>query len=227
MARRLRGGPRRQRGIALFIGLLFLIVLSLVAVVAMRGTLVEMHMVNNMAAQQRAFQISETLRSVPVQLFDQHVFNRGWPKELGGSLSNNDFTYSLPSSMLSAVKGGLQQNCSSQLDDFYGGLEPACNSMPAENRYDPSTWHPDVILKVCTVSSSTCVADNVATIYIVPDGTVLSEGAGSAQAAGYRGVGSGAATGGGSLYFEIMSVGEAPGEGRAVTMAQYRQAIRN
>lgn len=30
--------PSRQRGVALFVGLVFLVVLSLVAVIAMRGT---------------------------------------------------------------------------------------------------------------------------------------------------------------------------------------------
>lgn len=218
----------RQQGVALFVGLIFLVVLSLLAVIAMRGTLMEMHMATNVARHEQAFETSETLRAVPVSLFDMNVFNRGWPVELGGTLPNDDFPYQLKSTMVTAVKNGLQTDCASNsLDFFYSGLQPACGTLPLESRYDPATWHPDIILSVCDITSPSCAQNVTATVSIVPDGTVLEEGSGSAQAAGYRGVGGGAAGGGASGYFEIMSVGTVPGNGRAVTMAQYKQAIRN
>ncbi len=219
--------PVRQRGVALFVGLIFLVVLSLVAVVAMRGTLMEMHMATNVARHEQAFEASETLRGVPISVFDEHVFNRGWPKELGGSLPNDDFAYTLKPSMVTALKSGLQDACDGNIDLFYSSLQPACDGMPAESRYDPSTWHPDVLLTICDVASSGCAANVMAKVAIVPDGTVLEEGSGSAQAAGYRGIGGGAAGGGGSIYFEVMSTATVPGNGRAVTMSQFRQAIRN
>lgn len=217
----------RQRGIALFVGLVFLVVLSLVAVIAMRGTLMEMRLVTNVARHQQAFETSETLRAVPIALFDEHVFQRGWPEQLGGSLPDDDFDFKLTTDMLAVVKAGLQKNCAGTVDLFYGNLEPTCGSLPAESRYDTSTWHPDAVLSMCDVTSSSCSRDVTATVSIVPDGTVLAEGSGGAQAAGYRGLGGGAAAGGGSMYFEVMSVGTVPGDGRAVTMAQYRQSIRN
>lgn len=217
----------RQRGVALFVGLVFLVVLSLVAVIAMRGTLMEMRLVTNVASHERAFEVSETLRAVPIAVFDEHVFQRGWPKELGGELPNADFAMSITPSMKTILKTGLQQDCSGSLDVFYGNLRPACDPYPAENRYNTSTWRPDAILSMCDVTSSSCSRNVSASIYIIPDGTVLAEGSGSAQAAGYRGIGGGAAGGGGSMFFEVMSVGTVPAGGRAVTMAQYRQAIRN
>jgi hypothetical protein len=217
----------RQRGIALFVGLVFLVVLSLVAVIAMRGTLMEMRLVTNVARHQQAFETSETLRAVPVSLFDEHVFQRGWPESLGGSLPNADFDFGLTDDMLKVVKNGLQKDCDGNIDVFYGNLEDTCGSYPAEDRYDTSTWHPDAILSMCDVTSSGCTRSVSATVSIIPDGTVLAEGSGGAQAAGYRGLGGGAAAGGGSMYFELMSVGTVPGDGRAVTMAQYRQSIRN
>jgi PilX N-terminal len=217
----------RQRGIALFVGLVFLVMLSLVAVIAMRGTLMEMRLVTNVARHEQAFETSETLRAVPVSVFDEHVFQRGWPEQLGGTLPNDDFDFKLANKMLTSFKDGLQKNCAGDVDLFYGNLEPTCGSLAAENRYDTSTWHPDVVLSMCDVTSSSCSRDVSATVSIVPDGTVLAEGSGGAQAAGYRGIGGGAAAGGGSMYFEVMSVGIVPGDGRAVTMAQYRQSIRN
>ncbi|MBP1472871.1 hypothetical protein J7I44_01060 [Frateuria sp. MAH-13] len=217
----------RQRGIALFVGLVFLVVLSLVAVIAMRGTLMEMRLVTNVANHQRAFETSETLRSVPIAMFDEHVFQRGWPEDLGGTLPNDDFDFSLTDDMLAVVKDGLQKDCDGVVDLFYANLQPTCGTLPEEKRYDSSTWHPDAILSMCDVTSSNCSRNVSATISIIPDGTVLAEGSGGAQAAGYRGIGGGAAAGGGSMYFEVMSVGTVPGDGRAVTMAQYRQSIRN
>ena len=217
----------RQRGIALFVGLVFLVVLSLVAVIAMRGTLMEMRLVTNVARHQQAFEASETLRSVPISVFDEHVFQRGWPEQLGGTLPDDDFDFQLANQMLTVFKNGLQKNCAGDVDLFYGNLEPGCGGLDAENRYDTNTWHPDAILAMCDVTSTGCSRDITATVSIVPDGTVLAEGSGGAQAAGYRGIGGGAAAGGGSMYFEVMSVGTVPGDGRAVTMAQYRQSIRN
>lgn len=187
----------------------------------------EMRLVTNVANHERAFEVSETLRAVPISVFDEHVFQRGWPKELGGELPNDDFDMSLTADMKTVLKAGLQKDCSDSLDVFYGNLQPACSPYAAENRYDTSTWHPDAVLSMCDVTSSSCSRKVTATIYIIPDGTVLAEGAGSAQAAGYRGIGGGAAGGGGSMFFEVMSVGTVPAGGRAVTMAQYRQAIRN
>lgn len=219
--------PSRQRGIALFVGLIFLVVLSLLAAIAMRGTLMEMRMATNVAKHEQAFETSETLRAVPISVFDEHVFNRGWPSELGGSLPDDDFGYKLKPDMITAFSDGLKDACDGSLDLFYSSLQPACDGMPAESRYDSSTWHPDVVLAICDVSSSNCAENVVAKIAIIPDGTVLEEGSGSAQAAGYRGIGGGAAGGGGSIYFEVMSTATVPGNGRAVTMSQFRQAIRN
>ena len=76
----------RQRGVALFVGLVFLVVLSLVAITAMKGTLIEMRMGTSTARHEQAFETSETLRGVPVSLFDEHVFERGWPSVLGGKI---------------------------------------------------------------------------------------------------------------------------------------------
>lgn len=217
----------RQRGVALFVGLVFLVVLSLVAVIAMRGTLMEMHLVNNVASHEQAFETSEALRSIPVSMFDEHTFQRGWPAELGGTLPDSDFSFNLTASMIAVVKKGLQKDCSGTLDTFYGNLEPACGTLAAESLYDTSTWHPDVILTMCDVASSGCSSNVSDTVSIVPDGTVLAAGSGGAQAAGYRGIGGGAAGDGASKFFEIMSVATVPGNGRAVTMTQYRQSIRN
>jgi len=229
MNMRIHSARRAQRGIALFIGLIFLLVLSIVAVMAMKGTLVEMRMVTNSARHEAAFEASEALRAVPIALFDEHVFARGWPSSFNGDVPDSEFTYSsdIPAGMLTKVKSALQNDCSGKASLFYGTLQPACGDLPKETLYDANTWHPDMVIAICDTSSESCSADVDAKVAVVPDGTVMKDGAGGAQAAGYRGLGVGAAAGGAEMYFEVKSVATAPGNGAATTHTQYQQTIRN
>ncbi|TBR39755.1 MULTISPECIES: PilX N-terminal domain-containing pilus assembly protein [Dyella] len=222
-----------QQGIALFVGLVFLVVLSLVAVVAMRGTLLELRMVNNVAAHERAFEVSESLRGIPVAMFDDHTFNRGWPTALmGGNVADTGFgtfphcsgTKAVGSKGLSCdmLDGTTVRSDDSGLVNLY---EIAFKD--GEHPYDPATWTTsteDLTVEVC--NSGECTSGGKAQIWIRPDGSALSAGNGAAQAAGYRGEGSGSATGGGSMYFQILSRGSANGM-TATTLAQYRQRISN
>ncbi|MEP7185385.1 MAG: PilX N-terminal domain-containing pilus assembly protein [Rhodanobacter sp.] len=219
----------QQRGVALFVGLVFLVVLSLISIIAMKGTLLETRMSTSSARHEQAFETSETLRTLPVSLFDEHVFERGWPTELGGALPDADFNYQsdLTSGMLDKVNSALQNDCSGTKTLLYGQLQSSCGALVAETLYDPSTWHPDMKISICDVSSDGCTGNVSAVVSVVPDGQILSEGAGGAQAAGYRGLGVGSAGGGGSMYFEIKSVGSASSNGTSITHSQYRQSIRN
>lgn len=53
---------QRERGFALFFGLVFLLMMTLVAVTAMRGTAIELNMANNIANYERAFERAESGR---------------------------------------------------------------------------------------------------------------------------------------------------------------------
>jgi len=219
----------RQRGIALLVGLVFLMVLSVIAIMAMRGTLSEMKMVTNVARHESAFESSEALRSVPVELFNQHVFERGWPIAFGGTVADSQFTFSsdMSADLIAKIKSWLQPDCTGAVSLFYGTLQPKCGTYVAESLYDTSTWHPDMTISICDTTSTTCPANVSATVAVVPDGSVLAEGAGGAQAAGYRGLGVGAAGGGADLIFEVRSVATSPGNGTSTTQTQYHQTIQN
>lgn len=222
-----------QRGIALFVGIVFLVVLSVVAVIAMRGTLMEMQMVNNVAAHERAFEVSESLRAVPLALFDDHTFNRGWPtNEMSGTVPDTSFgtfpqcgTTALGSSGVSCTvlkDISVRKTASGALLNLYES-----QFLTGEKDYDPATWMknaPDLTVEVCNGGS--CTSGGKARIWIRPDGTALASGSGASQAAGYRGEGNAAASGGSSMFFEVLSEGTAA-NARAVTLAQYRQSIRN
>ena len=53
---------RAQRGATLFVGLMFLLILTLVALITMQGTTLELRMATNGSQQVLAFQLSEILR---------------------------------------------------------------------------------------------------------------------------------------------------------------------
>ena len=66
-------GPNQQRGFALFLGMVFLLMLTLVAVTAMRGTSLELNMANNTANQEFAFEGAESARSAMTRIIRDHV----------------------------------------------------------------------------------------------------------------------------------------------------------
>ena len=83
-----RHSPRRpiaQKGIALVITLVLLLVMTMIAVVAMRTTTVDLKMTTNTVLQRRAFQNSEGARTAIRRMLSAHMFNRGWPPSAGGS----------------------------------------------------------------------------------------------------------------------------------------------
>ena len=69
---RSRSAPA-QRGFALFLGMIFLLMLTLVAVTAMRGTSLELNMANNTANQEIAFEGAESGRMAFVRSIRDHV----------------------------------------------------------------------------------------------------------------------------------------------------------
>jgi hypothetical protein len=221
-----------QKGVALFVGLIFLVVLSVVAIIAMRGTVMEMQLVNNVAAHERAFEVSESMRGIPVSLFNDHTFNRGWPLvELGGKVPDTNFgTFPQCGSKKigsSGVSGDVLKATHIRKNDGVLVNLYEISYQSGEKAYDPATWltsTPDMTVAVCDSDADDCVGGGVAKLWIRPDGTVLAAGNGVAQAAGYRGVGNAAANGGSAMYFEILSVATS-NSARAVTLSQYRQQI--
>jgi type IV pilus assembly PilX-like protein len=232
-----------QHGAALLVGLIFLVVLSLVAVIAMKGTLMEMRMVNNVSEHEQAFETSESLRLVVSKMFSEHAQVRGWPVALmGGDKADSLFsTYPANCTAGSDTVGKNGVSCKmiyamSIRRDAITGLPVnlyTIRTKAGENIYDPATWmvtHPegDVKIGLCSGDQTPgCTADTVARIWVRPDGTSVSPGFGAAQSAGYRGLGEGLAGGSTHMFFEVVSAGVSPGNARVVTHSQYQQAILN
>ena len=237
-----QGHHARQRGVALFLGLVFLVILTLVALVVMRGTMIEMRLTTATARHEQAFEASEALRVIPEAVMADHVRNRGWPSSWGGTVPDAKFdlstTFANSPAWITMLKPnasagtGLQNSCGTgSLVIFY--LPQACASQTASYKYTPSQWQTAVKFITCddgtTGSATACASGNQITtlVSILRDGVAVNKGSGAAQAQGYASAGVGAAQGGSALYLQVRSFATVPGNGTATTIAQYKLNIQN
>lgn len=92
METRYRSGPKGQQGFALIVALVLLLVMTMVAVVAMRSTTLDLKMTTNTALNRRAFQASEGARMLMGPLLDSLTYHQGkWPEVLGGSVPDDEY----------------------------------------------------------------------------------------------------------------------------------------
>lgn len=231
----------RQEGVALFVGLVFLVILTLVALVAMRGTLLEMRMTTATARHEMAFEASEASRTITEALIQSHIVNRGWPVTWGGTVPNAvfnvDATFANRSSWSSLLNptttsGQGIQKCGGALVIFF--IASTCPTPVAGYNYAPSGWQPAAIFKTCasggTGGSSPCPAAQIVTntVSIIRDGLTLNKGSGAAQSQGYSSVGVGSSKGGSSILFQVRSDSTiGAGNGEAVTISQYKLSVSN
>jgi hypothetical protein len=229
-----------QRGVALFVGLVFLVMLSLIALMVMKGTLLELRMTTATARHEAAFEASEALRPIPEAVLADHVFNRGWPVSWGGDVPNAMFdlnkTFANRLAWIDLMNPnttsgqGLQGACGgSTLVSFYLPVS-ACSGQTDSYNYTPTAWAPSVKFTVCETGAPTGCATNQqvdATISVVRDGVVVNAGSGAAMSQGYASIGVGTAKAGSALLLQIRSEATVPGNGQASTIAQYKLNIAN
>jgi Tfp pilus assembly protein PilX len=228
---------RYQRGVALFVGLVFLVMLSLVALMVMKDTLLEMRMTTATARHEQAFEASERMRVIPEAILADHVFNRGWPVSWGGSVPDGKFdlytTFAHREAWIDLINPktndgeGLQTSCGgSNLVIFY--MPQTCVTHTESYNYDSSAWDDAVVMNTCANGSKSCGASQKinSRVAIVRDGVMLNKGSGAASQQGYSSVGVGTAKGGGALLLQVRSDTKVPGNGEAATIAQYKLEIK-
>ncbi|MDD3762720.1 MAG: pilus assembly PilX N-terminal domain-containing protein [Nevskiales bacterium] len=209
------------RGFALVTALILLAVLTLVGLMAIRGTGLEMRMSANTSMRTEAFDSSETSRLVLGPLVDVHVFNRGWPVAIGGDVADSIFDYPMPTG-LSVTKVGSP----AKPRDWY--LSNTERDNDANYVFYPDTLVADAAYKRDITVSSASAVTVAGSLAVYKLRTALNPGAGSAMVAGYEGTGKAAAASGGNIFFYIRSQGQDPGqESDAVTGAVFRDVIRN
>jgi hypothetical protein len=205
----------RSRGQALLTAIIFLVLLSLVALAAIRGTGLEVKSGSNHARRAAAFEAAETARTVIGPLIDDLCARGGWPARLGGTVPDSEFAAAMPSGITLADH------------DRVGGPDDWCQDADSDGSFDPARM----------TSDARYDRDLQATLGIQVHGEVAvrrlnSEpiaGAGQAQASGYGGSGSAMAAGGSQIFFHLRSQGSERverAEAGSSTSATYRYVIR-
>lgn len=206
---------RKTRGYALITAIVFLVLMSLVALAAIRSTGLEVQASGNAALRAQAFESAEVSRTLVGSLIDPLCNSGGWPASIGGTVPDDQFTRAVPAGLRIVNRDGR------------GGPDNWCIEPDSEVGFDPASMDVDALH----------VRDLSATLGVRIDGevavrrlhTAALAGAGQAQGSGYGGTGLGVASGGGQIYFHVRSRGaerDNQAEASASTAATYRYLIR-
>jgi hypothetical protein len=201
----------QQRGAVLVTSLIFLVVLTVIALVANQSSVLEVRMSSNSIAKGRATESSETLRTASNELIDAHLFYRGWPTSVGGNLGYTDqFYFSTGVDLANTNDWGAQNST-------------------GEDLFTPSTWVKDMSLRIDGNSDGdyTDDVDQDADLYVYKTVVVNSTGSATAMVAGYEGLGKSSASGGALIFFDLRSVGTSAGNASSTTGSNYRYVVRN
>jgi Tfp pilus assembly protein PilX len=209
----------QQRGYVLITSLIFMLVLTLVAVTAMDMTTMDLRMSNNTSLKARSLEASEGLRNIGGELLDAHAYNRGWPKSISGSIENNVFNVTIPSGVsIVDVTNKLYDN----------------NDISTDGTNPESIFTPDTLVTDMTYQRDangdgdyTDAEDTDATMSVYKVAKVTIPGSGTCQVCGYEGTGKSAAAGGVVVFFDLRSNGTSAGGAKTVTVAEYRHVVRN
>jgi hypothetical protein len=198
---------RSQQGYVLITAMIFLAILTLVAVVSMQSTTFGYQMSTNMVVKDRTFQFSETGRTGMAQVMDAHVFERGWNSAV----------------MLPSGLDILDKDSSGGDDDLYLSNETG------EDLYDDTSIVTDANYQVDGNGDGDYVdgGDINAGISVYKTQAINAPGAGTAMSSGYEGLGKSVAAGGLHMYFELRSRGQSITGAQSVTASEYRVVVKN
>ena len=202
-----------ERGMALVIALIMLLVMTMIAVVATRTTTVDLKMTTNTTLSRRAFQSSEGARTAVGPTLEDHVFYRGWPTAIGGTAPATA-SFDIPTEV---------EVVNATADYFMG-----TNGALADLVSDPYARTEDMRFKLDTDGdNSPDNTDMFSDVWVTRTASMLSPGSGAAQGSGYLGPGVGAAGAGAHVFFDMRSIGVSAGNAVIVTGADYRVLVRN
>lgn len=202
--------PKQQTGAVLITSLIFMLVLTVIALVASQSTMLETRMSTNTVFTERAIESSEALRTGTDDLLDAHLFHRGWPIALGGSLPNDLFNLPAGISTTNTLNWG---------EDNVAG----------EDIHNTTTLVQDAQLRVDGNGDGDYGddVDQSADLYVYKTVVGSASGSATAMVAGYEGLGKSSASGSARIYFDLRSVGTASGDAKGVTGSNFRYVVRN
>lgn len=191
---------RRESGVALVIGLIFLLATTLIGIIALQNTGTSYQLSANLAYTEQAFQSSESGRSAIGTSVADYVWDRKWN------------TAALPSGLTVLDK-----------DSADGPDSPTDENGATESLFDMDSLQKDMTYDWTDANNTHSLNSDV---YLVKTQKILEAGAGIQQLSGYEGLGKAAAAGGGVIYFEIRSRGASDRGAEALTASEYRVKIQ-
>lgn len=205
----------RPRGQALLTAIIFLVLLSLVALAAIRSTGLEVKSGSNHARRAAAFEAAETARTVIGPLIDNLCAEGGWPAQLGGVVPDSQFATAIPAGITLADH------------DRVGGPDDWCQDADSDGSFDPARMTSDA--RYDRELRATLGVEVHGEVAVRRLNSAPIAGAGQAQAGGYGGSGTAMAAGGGQIFFYLRSQGRERAEGAEAgssTSATYRYVIQ-
>ncbi len=196
-----------HRGMALIVSLLLLLVMTMVAVVAMRSTTLDIKMTTNTTQSRRAFENSDGSRDAISPLLEAHVFYHGWPTSVGGTVADSA-NFVIPSGMRLA-------NPSLRFDLGQNGVYSRFNTTA-----NPDATYDDDVNGNGVMDPE----DFNARMWVTRIGIQPAAGSNLGSNAADQGVGGGAANK--YVIFDLRSDGSAVGNARSRTGADYRALVR-
>ncbi len=227
MATALRG-YRGTNGYALVTALMFLLILTGVAITALRSTGLELRMSSNYAIRTEAFEASEGPRLLLLPILEAHAFSRGWPKttpsdaSFGGSIEPNLFDYTIPAEMSITKVSGKPRDWYVSNSEKDAAPSFLFNPMAPANLAVDASYARDI------TPSGSATFRTASTLSVYKLRTDINPGSGAAMVSGYEGVGKATAAAGANVFFYVQSNGTDPStESSYLTGSSYRHVIRN
>jgi len=218
-----------SRGYALVTALIFLVLLTLVALAAIRGSGLEAKMSSNSTERTQAFESAELSRTLADNLVDANTYYRGWPASIGGSVPTAG--YDATATALFSSSNGFTLTLLPQSTGNWYAINSECGTgSTCSVPFKPTALDQDAsFTKTLTTSGNSTPVVITAELSVYKLVVSYASGAGLVMASGYQGFGHGAAGGGGSVFYYVYSNGHesANKDATAQTASIYREVIRN
>ncbi|MGE3772888.1 MAG: PilX N-terminal domain-containing pilus assembly protein [Gammaproteobacteria bacterium] len=197
---------RAQRGLALIVAMVLLLVMTMVAVIAMRSTTLDLKMTTNTTQSRRAFQTSDGTRDSVSPVLAAHVFYHGWPNSIDGEVTESA-NFEIPDEITIT-------DASKRYDMGENGTFEELAERSADIRFRDDVDDDDELDN----------EDVYGDIWVTRIGVQPAFGSNLVSNASDQGAGSGAANK--YILFDLRAAGRALGNARAFTGSDYRALSR-
>lgn len=209
---------RTIRGQALLTALVFLSILTIVGIFALKNTALEIMMSANNSKGIQAFEASEAARVMTSKLIDAHFNARGWPVKLGGSIENDRFPTEIPEGLTlgQSVEGNGPRNW------FEGEFQNSSSFVSMDFGEVDSRYQRNISGRHAL---GFMLQGNAVVRSLRKD---IQAGSSNAISSGYEGLGNGAATGGANIFLYVAAEGkDATEQATRYTASVYRYVMQN